>query len=318
MTIKQQQGYTMPYTKSKNAFALSIVMWIVAALLLGIALVLNLSKESISLTKGVQDKLTARLQAQDYLEAVKYYVMTANFNSYKLINDAAIATYKLPKEIVLDGREYNLTKNITLSLQDASSMINLFYPNEQTIAALASQKDDNLYYTIKDSLKDWTDADNEVSLNGAESSYYTKEKNVLYHPRNYPALQSVDELRLIRGIDTLTQKQFDTLTSYIYSSQHGAVVDLALLDPDYFSTLLHIERETAKTLLNYKYNNFTKFVNLLRKNPYYDDSMGLGLSFNIFIKITVHFGDARVLLQTFIDFRKNKFRNTTTNIYKIY
>lgn len=308
----------MPYTKSKNAFALSIVLWIVAALLLGIAFVLNLSKESMSLTKGVQDKLNARLQAQNYLEVVKYYVMTANFDSFKLTNDVAIKTYKLPAEIILDGREYNLTKNITLSLQDASSMINLFYPNEQTIAALASQGDETLYYTIKDSIQDWIDTDNKVTLNGAESSYYTKEKDVMYHPRNYPALQSVDELRLIRGIDTLTQQQFDTLATYIYSSQHGAVIDLALLTPDYFSKLLHMDRETAASILNYKYNNFPKFVNLIRKNPYFDDSMGFGLSFNILIKIQVHLGDARVLLRTYIDFRKNRFRNTTTNIYTIY
>ena len=309
----------MPYTKSKNAFALSIVLWIVAALLLGIAFVLNLSKDSLMLTKGVQDKLVAREKAQDYLEVVKYYVMTANFNSFKLINDVSIANYKLPKEIILDGRDYNLSKNITLSMRDTSSMINLFYPNEQIIAALASQGNSALYYTIKDSIKDWIDADSKVSLNGAEETYYRKEKHVLYKPRNYPALESVDELRLIKGIDTLSQKQFNRLKTYIYSSQKGAVVDVALVDANYLSKLLHIDKETAQGIINYKYNNFAKFVNLIEKNHYYsDDFMGFALSFNILVKLKVKVGDARVVLETFIDFRKNKFRNTTTDMYKIY
>ena len=309
----------MPYMKSKDGFALSIVMWIVAALLLGIALILTLSKDSLQLTKGVQEKLTAREQAQDYLEVVKYYVMTANFDSFKLINDLPMAIYKLPKEIVLDGREYTLSKNVTLSMRDASSMVNLFYPNENIIAALANQGDDTLYYTIKDSIKDWKDKDSEVSLNGAEDAYYKKQKNVFYAPRNYPALQDIDELRLIKGIDTLSEKEFDKLKTYIYSSQKGAVIDLALIDANYLSKLLHVDKEVAQKMMSEKYNNYTKFVNLIRKNPYYkDDSMGFGLSFNILIKVKVKVGDARIVLETFIDFKNNKFRDTTTEMYKIY
>ena len=308
----------MPYMKSRKGFALSIVMWIVAALLLGIVLILNLSKESLTLTKGVQDKLVARLQAQSYLEVLKYYVITADFDSYKLINDVDVVSYKLPKQIVLDGRDYNLTKNVTVSMRDASSMVNLFYPNEQTIAALASQENSALYYTIKDSIKDWKDADSEVGLNGAEDEYYKKKKDVFYKTRNYPALQSVDELRLIKGIDTLSQKKFDKLKTYIYSSQNGAVVDLALVDPEYFSKLLHVDIETAQEMVNLKYSNYAKFVNLIRKNRYFDESMGFGLSFNIFIKLKVKVGDAIVYLETFVDFRKNKYRDLTTDSYRIY
>ena len=305
--------------KSKNGFALSIVMWIVAALLLGIVLILTLSKDSLTLTKGVQDKLSARLQAQNYLEVVKYYVMTANFNTFELINDVSMSTYKLPSKIVLDGREYKLNKNVTLSMRDASSMVNLFYPNGQIIAALASQGNNALYYTIRDSIKDWIDTDNEISLNGAEDAYYKKERNVLFKPRNYPALQSVDELRLIKGIDTLSQKQFNRLKTYIYSSQSGAVVDFALVDANYLSKLLHLDKEEAQEIINYKYSNYAKFVNIIEKNHYYnDDSMGFAPSFNILVKLKVKVGLARVILKTFIDFRKNRFRNTTTDMYNIY
>ena len=318
MTISQQQGFTMLYTNSKNGFALSIVMWIVAALLLGIALVLGFSKNSLTLTKGVQDKLAARLEAQNYLAVVKYYVLTANYNNFELINKSPISKYKLPKKIVLNGRDYNLSKNVTLSMKDASSMINLFYPNAQMIAALASQGNATLYYTIKDSILDWTDANSKVRLDGAENNYY-KQKNVLYRPRNYPTLQSIEELRLIRGINTLPPNRFNRLKKYLYSSQHGAAVDLALINANYMSKLLHMDKATAQKLISYKYTNYTKFVKIIRKNHYYDyNFMGFAPSFNILIKIKVKVGDAKVFLEAFVDFRKNKFRRITTHLYKIY
>ena len=309
----------MPYMKSKNGFALSIVMWIVAALLLGIAFVLSLSKSSLSLTEGLQDKLIAREKAQNYLEVIKYYILTANYNSFELINNSPISKYKLPKEIVLDGRDYNLTKNVTLSMKDASSMLNVFYPNWNIIPALASKKDSRLYYTMKDSIEDWIDTDSKVSLNGAEDAYYQKQKNVLYKPRNYPALQSIEELRLIKGVDDLSQKQFDILKTYLYYSSNSASIDLALVDPYLFSKLLHIDKQTAQKIINYKYNNYAKFINILDKNSYYNDYyMGVALSFHILIKIKVKVGKAVVLLETFMDFKKNNPRSIMTDKYIIY
>ncbi|ADN08321.1 type II secretion system protein GspK [Sulfurimonas autotrophica] len=309
----------MPYMKSREGFALSIVMWIVAALLLGIVLILSLSKDSLTLTKGVQNKLAARLMAQSYLDVLKYYVLTADFDSMKLINDVQSLSYKLPKQIMLDGREYNATKNLTFSMQDASSMLNISYPNAQMIAALASADNQELYYTIQDSIKDWTDKDRETSLNGAEDAYYQKQKTSHYLPRNYPALQSVDELRLIRGVDTLSEKEFDNLKKYIYFSQNGAMTNMALVDADYLSKLLHIDMPTAQQIEKYKYDDYKKFINIIRKNiHYYDEQMGFSLSFHIKIKIEAKVGDAIVYLETFMDFSKNQYRDITTDFYRIY
>ena len=308
----------MQFMGSKKGFALSIVMWIVAALLLGVALVLGLSKDTLQLTQGVQDKLTARIEAQNTLEIIKYYVKTADFDNMKLINDVHIDKYTFPKEMVLDGREYNLSKNITLSMRDASSMTNLFYPNAHFIATLASGGDEALYNTIKDSLQDWIDGDEQERLSGAEGTYYKKEKNVLYAPRNYATPQSVEELRLIKGLDTLNSVQFEKLSRYVTPSQNGATVNLALIDADYFSKLLHIDVATAREVLKYKMNEYSKFVSYVRKSHYYDESMEFGLSFNVLITIEVHMEDAKTQLTTFIDMKKNQVRNITTDMYKIY
>lgn len=305
--------------RSREAFALSVVLWIVAALLLGIAFVLHLSRDTLNLTKDLQEKLEARLQAESYLEAVKFYVLSANFDNFRLIGDTGIREYKLPREIIVDGREYNLTKHVTLSIRDASSMINLFYPDTKMIAAIASESNTTLYHTIDDSIKDWIDTDNAERLNGAEESYYKKEKGALYGPRNYPTLQSVEELYLIKGVDTLTSNDLQHLKTYLYSAELGAEVNLALVDANYLSKLLHIDKESARALIEYKYTNFAKFLSIVQKSPYYnEDKMRFALSFKMFVRVVVSVGDAQVRVETLIDFRPNIARDITTGFYRIY
>lgn len=294
-------------------------MWIVAALLLGIALLLNLSRENLALTKGVQDKLSARLQAQSYLEVIKYYVLTANYNSVALLNNVSVGGYKLPKKIVLDGREYNLSNHAVFSMQDVSSMINLRYPYPHIIAVLASHGDRVLYSTMKDSIADWIDQDNAVRLNGAEAAYYLKKKHVRYHPRNYPMLQSVEEIRLIRGVDTLSPSRFDWLKRYLYFLPRGATVNPALIDTYYLSKLLQIDFQTAQKLIALKDTDYNKFEKIIEHTPSFDENyMGFTPSFHIKLSIKVTIGDSRVVLETLIDFIQNQFREITTDYYRIY
>ena len=309
----------MLFMKSRDGFALSIVMWIVAALLLGIALLLNLSRENLAFTKGVQDKLSARLQAQSYLEVIKYYVLTANYNSVALLNNVSVGGYKLPKKIVLDGREYNLSNHAAFSMQDVSSMINLRYPYPHIIAVLASRGNRVLYSTMRDSIADWIDKDNAVRLNGAEDAYYLKKKLVRYHPRNYPMLQSVEEIRLIRGVDSLSPSRFDRLKRYLYFLPRGATVNLSLIDTDYLAKLLHMDFQTADQLIELRKTDYVKYEKIIANNPHFDDNyMGFVPSFHIMIKIKIKMKDVRVKLETLIDFVQNDFRVFTTDYYKVY
>lgn len=311
----------MQYINSRRGFALSIVMWIVAALLLGTVLILSTSKNTLTLTKGVQDKLTARLMAQNYLEVLKYYVLTANFNSMSLINDVQLPPFRLPRQIILDGRVYNVTKNLTFSMQDASSMINAAHPNGLLIAKfLSKDKNNTLMTAINDSVMNWAGQYSASNLDGAEAGYYKRHRKP-YVPRNYNALQSIDELRLIRGIDNVSHKDFDKLSKYLYCAQDGSVVNLALVNTTYLSYLLNINSKEAQALENIKLNNYNKFVNIIQSNKHYNaDWMGLAISFNIRIKITAKVGNAVVRLDTLVDFRKHQHqhKNITTDFYKIY
>ncbi|HTU65577.1 MAG TPA: hypothetical protein VMF52_06495 [Steroidobacteraceae bacterium] len=64
-------------------------------------------------------------------------------------------------------------------------------------------------------IRDWIDADDEVSPHGAEREQY-RAANFHYAPRNGP-FESVDELRQVLGLNTLDDATLDAFT--IYSSQ---------------------------------------------------------------------------------------------------
>ena len=304
--------------RSRGAFALSIVLWIVAALLLGIAFIVNVSKENLILTKELHNKLDARLEAESVLEALKYIVLTSNYDNNSLLLNAN-TPYKFPKKIILDGRKYKLSNEISISLQDASSMLNVIYPNRNLIASfLTINNERELLYTIKDSIKDWEDKDNIVSLNGAESSFYNLKKGLNFRPRNSAALQSVNELRLINGINSISEKRWKSLKKYFYFGS-SATVNLTLLDSTYLGKLLKLDFIDAKILHRYEMNDIKKFMEYARKNKNFDeDSMSFALSFKIKIDIIVKNHTSVSRLHAFIDFKSMSKNALSVEKFEIY
>lgn len=295
--------------RSRDGFALAIVLWIVAALLAGVAYFTLFSKEELQTTQQLDNKLEANLQAQSTLASLKYYIMTADYDGRSVFNTLDVKNFSLPHRIILDGREYNLSKNISISLQDTSALIDVFYPDPVLLAKMATdQNDRQLFYTLRDSIKDWRDEDNIVSLNGAEESYYRLKKNLLYGPRNSPAVQSVDEIRIIKGFADLSKQKWNDVKKYLYYG-YGATVNLALIDDRYLSKLLGLNFLEARTLKTLRTKDLDKFIQEIQKlKTYNDEYMGFYLSFNIFLKIKVQVGDTVSKISTII-----KFKNTVQN-----
>lgn len=304
---------------NKNAFVLSIVLWIVAAILIGITAISIFSRDSITLSKELNYKLKTRLRSQDILEVIKYYVLTANYDNISLINqDFTNFTYKIPSRIILDGRWYAIDKFSKISLQDTASMVNVLTYPAQIIAALATTNQQKpLSYTIEDSIKDWRDKDNFTRLNGAENSTYTTQKNKKFKARNADAIQDKAELRLINGIDKLSKKQWNKLKERIYFGRSSGV-DLALIDAKYLAYLLDISDSYAKTLIELRQediNKFIKQVSNLKKFEY--GLMGFSIAHQYKIKIITKIGDATTQIQTLIDFNPTIKKIFTMENYEI-
>ncbi len=236
--------------ESRRGFALSIVLWIVAALLFGIATLALLAKDTQFLTKNVNAKLKTQIEAENILEHLKFYILTANSDYNSFINNSlSNSNYKFPNKIIVDNRWYEITKDIKIRLHDTSAMQNVFYLYAEDIAHLAttsSQRQER--FVIIDSIKDWTDSDNIVSLNGAEASRYAMKEDVNYKIRNSPALQSTYEVRLINGIDTLSEKRWKQLHQRLYYGR-ATIVNLTLLDSKYLSYILKIDEFLASSLI---------------------------------------------------------------------
>jgi len=302
--------------QSKNGFALSIVLWIVAALLLGIVFIVSFSKKNLKLTEKLQYKLETRVEAESLLEILKFLVLTSEYNGNSLIIHQKLP-YDFPNQIVLDGRNYMISNDINISMQDASSLLNVLNPSPKKIAMLAADKNRELKYAIEDSLNDWVDKDNVVKLNGAEEAFYRLKKLVSYIPRNTPAIQSVDELRIIHGLDQLSSSQWQVLKSRLFYSK-GATVNLSLIDALYLSKLLHLNISEARALVESR-DNLNKFINLMMQNKYYnDEEMGFALSFKIKIAIIVKNHSSISKLYAFINFRKLSENRVSVDKFEIY
>ena len=93
--------------------------------------------------------------------------------------------------------------DVEIMIEDETGKISLHMATQQTLNILFEEMglsfDDSEELT--DALLDWTDADDLTHLNGAESAFYDIGDHP-YRPANQP-LQSWDELRLIKGFDTL-------------------------------------------------------------------------------------------------------------------
>jgi len=290
-------------TAYKKGFAFSITMWIIASLLFATVVILRFAKDEVGVSRGLNDKLKTQLIAQSVLESLKFYVPTADYTLNSLKNQLLTnIPYPLPSEIIADGREYNLTSKITLSLKDTSSMINVMYGSSTLISkALSSQKNDELSYVLKNSLDDWRDEDNVPKVNGAEqSSYRSLGQKVVV--RNSAAIQDIHELKLINGFQEV---DFNSIESNLYYGR-GTGLNLMLINNKrYLATLLGSDEEFIGKMLELRETEPSKFRKTISTLPNYnDDYMGFWLSKQFYIQIKVQQGEARSLLNTTISFKQ--------------
>ncbi|MCD6258014.1 MAG: general secretion pathway protein GspK [Helicobacteraceae bacterium] len=293
----------MSFKNAKNGFALSIVLWIVAALMLVALLVALFSKDTVTLSNGVEQKMLARLEAHSVLEKLKFYIATSNYDNNSLVNEQfSDLGVVFPSQIILDGRWYELSEHKRIKIQDSSGMFNLLSLNPLVFARYMSD-DRALQNTIRDSIEDWLDSDDEIRLSGAETPFYTRQKGVSYHPSNLYRLQHPSELELINGLDTFSPDLLQVLRDHTHFANPSAL-NLMLLDAKMLASVLQIPLSYAQTLVNLRSESLRSFLEELRTiNTYNSEMMSLAISKQFIIEIEVEHKNAKALLKTTIDFK---------------
>jgi len=302
---------------SKRGFALSIVLWIVAALMMGIGFIMSISKDTQYLTRELHNKIESKIEAKSVLEILKFYVPTANYDSTSLLAMSK-PPMGFPEKIVVDGRSYRVN-NITFWLQDVSSLENIFSPDPAFVASLAVDSNEReQLFTMEDSLYDWMDKDETVRLNGAEEAYYRIKKKVNYKPRNALFLQNIDELRLVRGYAELSDIAWNRLKEEIYQGK-GVFLNMALLTPLQLAKRLKIDDLQAKAYVELRKKNMLEYRKVLSKlKNFNDEIMGYSISRNIKIHIDVKTGHAHTIIEALIDFNPSHIRAFTIEHFCSY
>jgi len=309
-------NYSMENRKNKNAFAFSITLWIVASLLLATVVILRFAKDEVSLSRALNNKLQTQVEAKSVLEALKFYVPTAKLTSTSLKNGLLENfKYPFPLDLIVDGREYNLSKNITISLEDISGLQNLIYAPANVVAkVLTTQQNEAFGKVLEASLKDWRDQDNVVHVNGAEQSSYAK-RGEYFKVRNNSAIQDIHELTIINGFKNVNFNMIEEN----FTLGRGAGMNLMLIkNRRYLAHILNVDENFVSRLLELRKSEPKKFKKTVESlDGFDDDYMGFWLSkhFRIVIKVTK--GKAKTVLKANVSFKPHNNRQYITHFYKL-
>jgi len=289
-------------TQNKKAFAFSITMWIIASILFATVVILRFAKDEVKLSQGLKDKLQTQMRVLSVLESLKFYVPTANYSSTSLTNTLLDdVEYPFPSEIIVDGREYNLSKNISFSLKDTSSMLHIMYGDSKVIAqSLTTQSNADLASVLENSLEDWRDEDDVVRSNGAEQNFYASSNKKVF-VRNTQAIQNIDELKLINGFEKV---DFDTIKSNLYQGRGSGINLMLITNKRYLAFLLGVDENFIVKMLELRKNDpalFMKSISGLK--GFNDDYMGFGLSKQFLIRIVANKGNAESILEAIVSFK---------------
>ncbi|MEA2029640.1 MAG: type II secretion system protein GspK [Campylobacterota bacterium] len=294
----------------RHAYALSIVLWIVAAMGAITIFLSSLAKERVDIAKGIEDKLKATLQVQESLDLVLFYGSTGKFYLNKIIN-SHLEDINIASELYIDGRSVLINEsNITLT--DGGALYNLLYPYGDLIA-----KELNNEYIAKDSIYDWIDEDIFLKLNGAEDDYYKQISDDGYEARDKQAIQDVTELALIKGVEKekLEKIKDDFLYTWVIRA------NLTTMKPKKIQTILNIPQIALDELLQLKEENIIDYIRKINSytvgNDDFIDLYSFAPSQSLRVVIQSKVGRATSKLNATIELhRKGKERYIYN--YKIY
>ena len=282
--------------RKKNAFSLSITLWITAALMAGAIYFIGVNRQNLYISSQLNDKLAASLELQSTFELLKYYIYLGTYSYNKIINKEQNL---LPKSLPIDSTPFKY-KNSTIQLQDSGGLLDTMHI-QSYISNLEVFQNRIEEQVAKNSIKDWLDKDSFSSINGAETFYYTA-KGCRYRTRNKPFLYYTDELNIIRGCqDILNSKE-----NFIHSVKWG--LNPYTMSKQVLKTIFQLSENDVKIVLDIRKNDITRFrKKLYELKPEVLRTMELFLIYSNVLKITIttKINKATVSKTFFLDFNSD-------------
>ncbi|MDD2814294.1 MAG: type II secretion system protein GspK [Thiotrichaceae bacterium] len=214
--------HTITYRKSCG-FVLAATLWLLAIMTVAAGFFAQWTQRTLELARSLQDNVQGEIDMQStqstliYLFATQYYTFAGlTIPSIVTGNESSNAVQNLPSlidpemggmsslpiggELGLDDRAYRGLGNARFAIQDEAGLIGLNFINEPVFSRLLGflgvKAEERAPLIAK--LDDYTDIDDLVHLNGAESYHY-KERNLPLPPNRF--LHSPTQVRKVLDWD---------------------------------------------------------------------------------------------------------------------
>ncbi len=248
--------------------------------------IIKLSKDILSSSTMILDKLEAKIEAESTVELLKYIISTNAFQKDNVkINTAYYENkginIKIPERIWINGEAVKIGDTVVKALDtNAKFDITSLSYDENLLRRILkysglSKKEVAI---ASDSFEDWIDHDNLKHINGAEKYYYQFEKGYKYSPRNNQNFQGINELKLIRGFENI----YDKIKDHLILVYRGGI-NIYTTDAKTLAIALGISIDDAKQILKIREKE-KKFGELAQPvEQTFEDDAGVISTFPSFI-----------------------------------
>jgi len=229
-----------------NQGSATILMVMMVTVIMTVGLGFNwLVKEHLKASESLKNKAEAIVMARSAYDTLIYLLLNGKVMPQEVtlseVDELTVLT-TLP----LDNTPVQLSDDVSIRIQDSNGLLSLTTLNSDVLKRLMQQvlQIDNASIPVV-SLQDWTDSDDLIRLNGAESSYYRNKGS--FPPRNY-ALQYVEELGFVRGFTPEAYEQLRPYLTLLPSTGFNPNTAPA----EVIMSNLDIDEETLKRIQDYK------------------------------------------------------------------
>jgi hypothetical protein len=243
---------------NKKGFSLALTLWIVAMMSLVSVLFLSYGKKIVQNSRDLETKLAVTIEAESFLEFLKFYGATAEIIESKIVNQNLKELFpSFPTILPIDSTKI-VWKNKIFYLQDTAGLINI--TDIEAISNFIDHENElkDKKVIIQDSIKDWLDKDSIAYLNGAENNFY---KNYKYNPRDSRYFAHPKELSLLRGIIDSNQTNIKRLLPNIYIFKRSSR-NILTMDNDVLAHIYNFTNSDSVQLKKAKEESIDAFERL--------------------------------------------------------
>lgn len=238
-------------------FVLVAVLWVLAALAVLAAYIDGVATSLVEDARLAKRSLERDLDRRSTRATVIYLLATGRMNHRGLILETPqrflTEGARLPDEgdgeLLVTGRVYAGLGDTRFAVQDESGLVSVNSPEMPWFASLLRYvgiERDSVELIVA-RVKDYTDSDRELRVNGAEAAHYSARGKP--PPPNW-IMASPLELQNVLGVDEIISAEQWRRLLPLLSMRHSFAYNFDVMHPEVLAAVLDIDRQSVQPLLD--------------------------------------------------------------------